>query len=35
MHIPQVLWEQDMWNDVAKSLELNRRYTPLQFLRTP
>ena len=31
---PQVLWEQDMWNDVAKSLELNRRYTPLRPLHT-
>ena len=26
--IPQVLWEQDLWNDVAKSLELNRRVFP-------
>jgi len=25
----EVLWEQDAWNDLAKSLELNRRYTPL------
>jgi hypothetical protein len=23
-----VLWEQDLWNDVAKSLELNRRVFP-------
>ena len=25
----EVLWEQDAWNDLAKSLELNRRHTPL------
>ena len=25
----EVLWEQDAWNDLAKSLELNRRYNPL------
>jgi len=30
-----VLWEQDLWNDVAKSLELNRRYTPVHPRTTP
>ena len=31
----EVLWEQDAWNDLAKSLELNRRYSPLQPTTTP
>ena len=31
----EVLWEQDAWNDLAKSLELNRRYSPLQPTASP
>ena len=31
----EVLWEQDAWNDLAKSLELNRRYSPLQPTACP
>jgi hypothetical protein len=26
--VREVLWEQDAWNDLAKSLELNRRVFP-------
>ena len=31
----EVLWEQDAWNDLAKSLELNRCYSPLQPTASP
>ena len=31
----EVLWEQDAWNDLAKSLELNRCYSPLQPTTCP